>query len=247
MGLHQEAAELLNYLEQRYLLHGNVPTWEQAKIDLPFINRPEGITEDWFYNQIKREDFQSALKRRGMEHLPELSPKARGNGVLTPEQLACVNLVLDVTDTRQLKRRLDAAGISTQKYQNWLRDPVFQAYLRQRSENLLPDSTHEVHAALVSQAASGDSSAMKLYYEMTGRWSSKTVGELNVEFLLMKIIEAVQKHVADAEIVAKIAEELATFATAPALTNTPAAVASTSKAGVPANQFARKMIDAGDF
>lgn len=212
MPLSAEEYEVLNYVEQTYYLNGMVPSAaaiaEQLGLSSSVVSK--------FYNSEK---FKSAIGARGIR-LEGVSGSS-SKGVLTTEQLICVQTLLDTSDTRSERKKLADLGISSQTYQGWLRDPGFAEYRRQRAENLLSEVLPDAHQALGDNVRRGDLGSIKLVYEMTGRWSSKTVGELNVEFLLMKIIEAVQKHVRDPEIVASIAEELSGFGTQAALTTGP--------------------------
>lgn len=201
-----EEYEIVNYVEQEYTLSGRVPS---ASVIAEKLGHPE-VRVAKFTSSDK---FREAVKARGIR-LSGVSGST-DRGVLTEIQLACANTLLDFADTRSDRKKLQDLGISSQTYQGWLKDPAYQAYITQRAENLLPDITSEAHLALIGNVRRGDLGSIKLYYEMTGRWSSKTVGELNVEFLLMKILEAVQKHVKDPEAITAIAEELSVFAAAP--------------------------------
>lgn len=196
-GLTMQQITLLNYLEQIYLLDGYVPTRDKCVEVL-------GVTPEFYDSCYRDEGFRKNLDIRGI--------RVEGSEVLTAQQLAAINTIYDFNDTRSDTKKLKELGIPSQTWAAWKRDPAFQDYLAKRAENLLGSNMDEAHRALIDAARRGDVSALKLYYEMTGRWSSKTVGELNVEFLLVKIIEAVQKHVADSQIVNNIAEEIMGFA-----------------------------------
>lgn len=213
--LTQKQYDLLNYIEQVYLLDGFVPSKDACCSAV-------GCSEQFYKDQHKNELFVKRLADRGIPTAQDAKQLAQA-GALTEEQLACVNTLLDFSDRRSRTKKLADLGINSQKYQAWLRDPAFQYYIRQRSENLLPDAMHEVHGALLDTAARGDTSAMKLYYEMTGRYSTKTVGEVNVEFLMMKIVEVVTKHVTDPAALEAIANELSVLSpsTAPAASIAP--------------------------
>jgi hypothetical protein len=54
--------------------------------------------------------------------------------------------------------------------------------------------------------------AISLFYEMTGRWSSKPASEVNVEYLLIKVLETIQKHIADPDVLRAIATDLGQIA-----------------------------------
>lgn len=198
MPFTQQEYEVLNFIEQTYLLNRAVPSIE-------VISERTGVAENRVRKFWEREDFKAALEARGIDL------RVQPNDILTAEQLMCANALLDFSDTRSHKKKLSDLKISSQTYQGWLRDPAFQAYMTARAENMLGDVLPEAHMALVDNVRRGDLGSIKLMYEMTGRWSSKTVGDLNVEFLLMKILEAVQKHVTDPTILQNIAEELGTL------------------------------------
>lgn len=201
MPLSPLQSKLLNYCEQVYLLEGNLPSYERAKEVYPELDL--NYWQDFFKNlQVKE-----AFKRRNIAETHK--------GVLTEQQLLVVNTLLDFTDTRSRNKKLTDLQVSSATYQNWLKDPAFQAYIQRRSEKLLDGNMHEAHLALLNTVRNGDVGAIKLYYEMTGRWSSKTVGDLNVEFLLMKILEVLQKHIRDDVILTNIAEDLANLTGGP--------------------------------
>lgn len=195
--------EIVNFVEQTYLLNRHVPSAEVVAEKLGFS---KALVKGFMAN----DSFRKACEARGIRisGLAGSTP----NGVLTEQQLAVANTLLDFADNRSQKKKLADLGVSSQTYQGWLRDPGYQAYVTQRAENLLPDITSEAHLALVDNVRRGDIQSIKLYYEMTGRWSSKTVGELNVEFLLMKILEVIQKHVTDPATLEAIGGELSMLA-----------------------------------
>lgn len=178
--------------------HGNV------KINERPVANPDGVEGYWDNGKVgrflKSGIINEALERRGII-LADLS-------MLRPEQLAAANAILDFSDHRSQKTKLNELGISTTQYAAWLKQPNFQRYVKQRAEALLGDVQHEAHASLLKNVQRGDLNSIKLYYELTGRWSSKTVGDLNVEFLIIKVIESIQKHVREPEVISAIAEDL---------------------------------------
>lgn len=118
-------------------------------------------------------------------------------GVLTEIQLAAANTLFDFNDRRSDTKKLADLGVSAATYAGWKRLPVFADYLQQRAENLFGDSHDEAVRSLIYNVRKGDMNGIKLYFEMTGRWSSKTAGEVNIEFLLIKIIEVLQIELSD--------------------------------------------------
>lgn len=206
MPLSDAEYQLVNYIEQEYFLSGLVPGKSNCVTRL-------GITESFYDKCYKSETFRNALAARGIT-LKGASGEP-GEGLLTAEQIATVRVLFDLKDTRSHKKKLADLGINTQTYSGWLKDPAFQHYMRQVGENLLGDNMHEAHAALVDSVSRGDVSALKLYYEMTGRWSSKSTSEIPIDFILMKVLEAIQKHVSDPATLEAIANDLEILAPSP--------------------------------
>lgn len=195
MPLSQTEYEVLNYVEQEYMLSRHVPSAE-------VISERLGISVQKIKSLWERADFKAGLTARGIDL------RKNSNGVLTAEQLMCANTLLDFADTRSDKKKLQDLGIASQTYQGWLKDPGFANYMMQRAEALFGDLMPDAHRALADNVRRGDLGSIKLYYEMSGRWSSKPVGELNVEFLMMKILETLQKHISDPATISAISDEL---------------------------------------
>lgn len=199
MPLSQTEYEVLNYIEQEYMLSRFVPSAE-------VISERLGISLQKIKSLWDRPDFKAGLTARGIDL------RTNSNGVLTSDQLACANTLLDFADTRSDKKKLQDLGIATQTYQGWLKDPAFSDYMTRRAEALFGDVMPDAHRALADNVRRGDLGSIKLFYEMTGRWSSKTVGELNIEFLMMKILETLQRHISDPATLTAISDELLNLA-----------------------------------
>lgn len=127
---------------------------------------------------------------------------------LSPEQLALANSLLNLSDRRSAKKKMDDLKVSPAVFANWQKDPTFNEYLRERSESVLGNGVSTAHLALVDSAASGDIQAIKLLYEITGRHSPGSQQIVNVKSMLIRVIEAVQKHVNDPQVLQAIAGEL---------------------------------------
>lgn len=194
MPLSDSDYEVLTFIEQEYHLGNGIPSADliAKELSLP----PKNITK-----LLDRKDFNVALTSRGIRR--EVKSRA-----LTSEQLTCINTLLDQNDTRSDKKKLADLGIATQTYQGWCRDPAFALYLQQRTEALFPDGLNEANRALVDNVRRGDLGSIKLIYEMTGRWSSKPTSEMNIEMILMKVLETIQRHVTDPDALTAIAEDL---------------------------------------
>lgn len=202
MSLNEQQWELVNFTEQEYLSHGSIPTADR-------INNLGLASPETWRAFLKNEDVRGSLLARGIP----LSHLTGGKShALTEEQLTAANTMLDLRDNRSQVKKLKDLGVPTQKWEAWLRDPGFQNYLRTRAEGILGDNQHEAATALLDRVRSGDTNAIKFYYEITGRYSQQRNDSVNVPALLMRVMEIIQKHVSDAQIMSDIADEFLTLA-----------------------------------
>lgn len=203
MGLNKDQYDFVNYVEQTYLSQGAIPSRAVAA-------RQFGVSEDQVKRFYTNENVIAALKERG------INLATKRDGIFSAEQVAYVNAILDPADTRSRRKLLADLGIKSTTVQSWNADPAFQTYLRDRAEAILPNAVSEAHIALVDNVMRGDMNAIKLVYEMSGRWSSKTVGELNVDFLMQKILEILTSELSDNPVVlTRIADKLGNLAGGP--------------------------------
>lgn len=201
-----EEEEFLNFLEQYWYTYGQIPSQERAA--------ELGITKELWQSSFENSEFRKQCLDRGislrglkLEQSPVGEPLWRQQ-MLTEEQLTVANVLLDITDTRSSKKKLQDLGISTAKYQSFLKDPTYQEYVKQRAENMLGDNQHEAHIALIDRVRSGDMSAIKYFNEITGRYvPSRGEADVNVAMILMRVIDIIQRYVKDPMIQESIAQE----------------------------------------
>lgn len=137
---------------------------------------------------------------------------------LTAEQLVVANTMLDLLDTKSDKKKLQDLGVETKKYQNWLLDPVFSGYLRDRAEAMLGSAQHEASLALLDGIRQGNMKAVSMYMEYTNRFVPKqnqpqvlqTTDNQNfdLDVLLNDIIEIIVDEVNSPAEAANIADRL---------------------------------------
>lgn len=197
-----------NAVEQLFYINQAIP--DTAKV-AELAGVAESFVEKCFNDAVVVESL--AVRGINIGSAPEL---------LSAEQLAALAVFFDTKDGRSLKKKLNDIGVSTVQWDAWKREPVFSTHFRQRAEGALLSNIAETEVALMDSAHRGDISAIKLHLELAGRWSSKTVGELNVEFLLMKILEAAQRTVKDPEMLENFANEILSLA--PSMQGSPPAL-----------------------
>lgn len=199
-----EEEEFLNFLEQYWYAYGSIPSQARAQ--------ELGISEELWNSSFENAEFRKQCLERGIS-LRGLELNAKNEPewkrlMLTEEQLTVANILLDITDTRSQKKKLQDLGISTAKYQSFLKDPAYQDYITTRAEAMLGDNQHEAHIALVDRVKSGDMSAIKYFNEITGRYvPSRGEANVNVTLILMQLLEIIQRHVKDLGTQELIAQE----------------------------------------
>lgn len=194
MPLTDKQQQVIAFIEQEYLLNSNPPAIEVIceRVDV----RAETI-RSWF----KDEAFTTVLKVKCIPF------EDTSKGVLTPQQLAVINCILDWNDTRSDKKKLQDFKVPFTTYQSWLRDPFFAAYVRERVNSLFASHGSEVMRAHLDMARAGKMDAIKLYYQMNGIYDERNQG-VNVQKLVLSLVEIVTKHVRDPDTINAIAEDL---------------------------------------
>lgn len=192
--------------------------------------RPPNVTELQVYCKLQMEHLYRLLEdphsplsvrleRRGLP--TPLSPEVPGVNTelsyenwLTPQQVAAIRCIVDFRDIRPVEKKLESLGVSTLKYSGWLSDPQFKAYLMSKAEDSIQGFVPEMHGKVVSLAQGGDMKAIKLFYELAGRVDRRptnttqvNVNNYNQNETFTLLVEAVQRHVRDPEVLAAIAQE----------------------------------------
>jgi hypothetical protein len=187
--------EVLHFIEEQHLKSGQFPA-------LSLISRKTGVDQVTVVEALSNPTMQKSLEARGIQW--DIVDDDR----LTARQLSCIQLLLNVTDQRTIKDKLESLGIPQSTYSGWKKQPYFMAAYRQASENLYGESIPEVHRSLIQNAIHGDINSQKLMLAISGRWdTSKSVEGMNVQFVLMKVLEVIQRHVRDKDALEAIAGE----------------------------------------
>jgi hypothetical protein len=228
--LTKEQMQFVTYIEQYFWRKGKIPSIQEIEQD--------GITlheVEWFQNTYANELWWKALLARGAvtEEMVEeyqdtyeitLNDDANvegcraprfGNHVLTPQQQMVANNMIDVLDRRSRIKKLTEAGVSTSEFNSWLKLPAYQKYCLDRTENLLYENQHIAHLSLIDRVTQGDMGAIKYFNSMTGRFREKSAAgvEINVQNnygtdTLSAIVEIIQLHVKDPEVLQAIATDI---------------------------------------
>lgn len=204
----EKQLEFVTFIHQHYAMTGELLTEQLALEEF-------GFTKKQFRGFMASDKIQSALLERGIELSKfHLDPKSWQSKALTPKQLLVANSLLDLTDTRSDKKKLQDLEVSTTMYQSWLRDPVFGEYIRSRANAMLKENQHEADRALLDKIKQGDIKAISYLNELNGKFvpqrgnSDQNNQVLNLQSLIVRIVEIVTDEVEDLATAAKIGNRL---------------------------------------
>lgn len=146
---------------------------------------------------LRHETFLYALDQRGIK-LPSPDDK------LTSEQIAAVATLSNFTDGRSRSAKLRDLGITPAKWQGWLKNKHFKQFLHELAGNNFMDNVDAVQEGLLNAARKGSTDAVKLYMEMTGRYTGQSQEVMNIKIILSRLLEAIQMHVKDPNVIREI-------------------------------------------
>ena len=193
---------ILSFIEQHFYLTGELLSAEKAYQEF-------GIPVGMFNKVLKDPGTREALEEKGMVFSRYEEDNWTGKA-LTPKQLAVANSLLDLTDTRSEKKKLQDLEVHTLTYNAWLRDPVFKKYLAERAKQMIGDNEHQVDLALIDRIKAGDLKAIAYYNEMTGRFVPQraNASQVDIQNVLVKVIEIIAEEVTDKDDALRISNRL---------------------------------------
>lgn len=193
--LSKDEFDIITFIEEWHMRRGVFPA-------LRTISNKTGISQKDVSAALNSSLVQTALDARGIDWQPVKSDK------LTAEQIATITVLLDISDKRPIAEKLKTLGVSPSKYYGWKKQPYFLEAYREASEALYGEALPEVHRSLIQEAVNGSFVHQKLMLAISGRWDEKKQAEqMNVKFVLMKVLEIIQTHVSDPETLQAIAGE----------------------------------------
>jgi ribosomal protein L31E len=186
--------ELINFYEVQWHLRHKVPTIEEVARHI----KASQVSVNYY---LQRRQVIAGLDKRGIpwrQHTQEN---------LTATQVAAAVTIMNFADTRSNTEKLDQLGINPSQYYAWLNDPQFKNLIDnladQNLKNIRPTAIGEF-TKLVNQ---GDWQAVKYYLDVTGEFASNNNAPQS-EQLLKMIVEIIQKHVKDPELIVAIAQDI---------------------------------------
>lgn len=133
----------------------------------------------------------------------------KGQSLLTHIQIAVVETILNPMDKRSHRVKLESLGVKPATYQGWTSNKIFSEYMTKRANDLFGGSMPLAKEALVRKVMAGDTSAIKLYMEITGVYN-KQAGQSTQDFrmLVIRLIEILQRYIKDPALLQLISQEV---------------------------------------
>lgn len=201
--LSQIESELLDFVEAYHTKYGEFPERNVLESALDKAGWQYEVRE--IDGALSNPNLLRSFHERGI--VPPTYSKDSTTG-LTKEQLAVTAAITNTRDTRSDIKKIRDLGITPRMYAGWMHDKRFTDHLKNSTENLLENSTSDAHTALLRKVRSGDTAAVKLYYELTGRYNPANENTVNLQVFMSRVIEAIQKHVHDPAVLSALASEL---------------------------------------
>jgi hypothetical protein len=114
----------------------------------------------------------------------------------------------DFTDRRSLGVKLRELGVPMARYQAWLKHPLFRKAMNDAAENVLSEAVAPALLALSGKAAAGEDRAIEKLLEISGRWNPNAQSVEDARVVVMTLLEAIIKHVPDADVRKAIMSEV---------------------------------------
>jgi hypothetical protein len=170
--LSEEEFDFVNLIHQHYNIHGTLFTADYGKEEY-------GLPVGQYNKLFGRALVKTAIEERGVPlrevHLVSDDDNNRSwrNLALTGRQIIVADTMLDLLDARSYKKKLQDLSVTSREWTAWCKEPAFARYLDENTQSVLKNGQHEAAMALMDRVSSGDVSAIKLYLEYTGRFSTK--------------------------------------------------------------------------
>lgn len=209
----------IDFIEAYHTAMGDFPGRSQIthtiEISLKRVPEPEEVDEF-----LENPETIKSLEERGIVAPWTLRYNPTG---ITREQLAAVAVLNNPKDRRSDSKKLTDLGISSRKFAGWMHNKTFSAYMKKSANNLLENMEAEAHMGLLSAVRNNNLPAIKLYFEMTGRYNPAYENQVNLQQLMVRVIEIIEKHVTDPEALMGIAADLQLASVENGVTNLEAA------------------------
>jgi len=149
-------------------------------------------------------EFRNALQHRGIQYDPK-------DGLSMEQQTALLKLA-DPFDRRGLSAKLKDLSIPMARFQAWMKQPLFNELFNQQTKNNYEEALPVIRQRLIGNAEAGDQKAIELVFAMTGEWNPQQQHLDDAKTIILKIVEAIIKHVKDRDVREAILADVSLYA-----------------------------------
>jgi len=148
----------------------------------------------------KSKFFLTCLESRG------IAPPNSDDWFLSDKQIAAISVLTNFNIVASPVAKVADLGVTEEELNGWYQNPNFQKALADRADNILGNVRADATTSLARLIKKENFNAIKFYFEITGQ--AQTQEAINVKQAMQILIEAVQKHVKDPEVLSAIAAEV---------------------------------------
>ena len=151
---------------------------------------------------LNTDEYLLAMEKLGVEVDPN-------NNGLTVEQMGLLTVLSNPADGRDLKRKLSHAGITWNKYQAWLSQPVFQKHHNKVVSETLIKMMPIAKQQIAAKIAAGDTAMIKFGMEVTGEHDPARQKQIDTKAFLAIVFEVIEEEIKDSSILQRIGAKIA--------------------------------------
>lgn len=190
--------DLIGFYELHWHMRQHVPSVEEVFEHLRKTRPQLRLTSVNYY--LTRQPVIKALDSHGIPW------RQHSQEELTDAQRAAAITVMNFADERSIAEKLDALGILPATYYAWLGDPQFNNFVNSMADQNKINIRPAAVAALAQKVNAGDWNAVKFFLEVTGEFENTNMP--NSEVMLRMIIEILQRHIKDPQVMVAIATDM---------------------------------------
>lgn len=149
-------------------------------------------------------EFRAALNHRGIQWDPK-------DGLSMEQQTVLLKLS-DPFDRRGLASKLKDLTVPMARFQAWLKQPLFKELYEQHTKANYEEALPAIRQRLIGNAEAGDQRAIELVFAMTGEWNPNQQHLEDARTIVLKVVEAIIKHVKDVKTREAILSDVSMYA-----------------------------------
>ena len=149
-------------------------------------------------------EFREALHHRGIQW------DAKDGSSM--EQQTVLLKLSDPFDRRGLASKLKDLGVPMPRFQAWLKQPLYNELYNQHTKANYEEALPAIRQRLIGNAEAGDQRAIELVFAMTGEWNPQQQHLEDARTIVLKVVEAIIKHVKDVKTREAILSDVSLYA-----------------------------------